>query len=99
MGLTEDYADQMAWYQRGWALYHPVRTSEIRIGDFGFFNKDGYWNRMGNIKDNSSIAKFKLKEFDVTLLDEAPVDDNLEWGPLHTQKTSGKALQAGSQAS
>ncbi|KAK5947928.1 hypothetical protein OHC33_011033 [Knufia fluminis] len=98
MSLNKEYANQMAWYDRGWALYHPVKSSAIRIGDFGYFNEKGYWNRMGNIKDAASVARFNLKAFDVSLLNEAPPDHTLEWGPLHAKHTNGQRINAGGQA-
>jgi len=84
MNLNKEYTNQMDWYDRGWVPYHPLQSGVIRIGNFGHFNQNGYWNRMGNFKDGASITRLNLKAFNVSLLDKAsPI--TLEWSLLHAR--------------
>ena len=99
MGLNKEYAEEMSWHDCGYALYHPVKSSALSIGDIGYFNEQGFWNRMGNITDAASLAKFNLKPIDVSLLDKAPPDDTIEWGPLLAKHVQGKRLNASAKAS
>jgi hypothetical protein len=102
MNLDEQYVSEMARWEMGRALFHPVRSRDLRIGDVGYFAQ-GHWNVLGHITDHKALNRYKktleINAIDPSYLKAASPDGSHKWGPLVSKHVTGVNLSAAISAS
>lgn len=80
-------------FEHGYALYKPVSTDELQIGSCGYFTSDGTWNKIALLTDPKATEMLGLTPLNTSLLQSPEPDLGLEWGPLHSESVSKKAIK------
>jgi hypothetical protein len=50
---ASEYAKVMEGVKYGHAVYHPPPLAKLKVGDYGFFDKEGDWHKLGSIDVSS----------------------------------------------
>jgi hypothetical protein len=98
MKLGRQYTENMSLPELGHALYHPVSSSALKIGDVGYFNDLGAWQYLCNVTDAKSLSEYNLMPIEGKLR-KAPPDENIEWGPMLAEHTKGTEAGLAAKAS
>lgn len=83
----------MRHHDLDYALYHPIPNAELRIGDCGYFDGSGHWNRIGNITEAGSLKRYGLQPTKPEDLDKAPTNNSIAWGPLTTKHVMSETCE------
>jgi len=81
------YAEIMGNHPFGVALYRPLPTSILRPGSLGYFDEFGSWNPIAHLAESDDLLAKGLGELNNNLIDIAPSEDGIKWGPKISSDT------------
>ena len=70
--VYKTYGELLRWHDKGFAIWEPLRTDEIKIGNVGYFDYHGGWQRVfDDIRDTLHPKPFD-KEITIRSIKEEP---------------------------
>jgi len=70
--VYKTYGELLRWHDKGFAIWEPLHTDEIKIGNVGYFDYHGGWQRVfDDIRDTLHPQPFD-KEITIRSIKEEP---------------------------
>ncbi|KAK8031274.1 hypothetical protein PG990_001008 [Apiospora arundinis] len=95
MGDAQRYSDAMACRSHGYALFHPPRSDELRLGMVGYVDDNGVWHQIANLAKPEELRQKELGAFTLPR-DKDP--DRMKLGPVVSGTVRGTEVALASEA-
>ena len=80
--VYETYGELLKWHNKGYAIWEPLRIDEIKVGNVGYFDDHGRWQRVfEDVKDTLHAKPFE-KEVRIST---TPVERVRDFNSEHLQ--------------